>query len=199
MERTHFDEQQQLLRDGFRQFVATVDGARQRKVGAGRRRRPLVEAVVVTGQVRYEVVRGSAVITIDNPSRRNAMTYPMIEAMYAHLVTAAGSPEVRTVVLTGEGDAFCAGIDLAFLESIPPEERGISVPTMNDEGLVEHHRLPQAGDRRRRRPSGRHGRRVDPATATSASPATAPDSHGTSRIGGSFPTPAPARGSSPAS
>lgn len=87
------------------------------------------------GQVRYEVVRRSAVITIDNPTRRNAMTYPMIEAMYAHLVTAAESPEVRTVVLTGEGDAFCAGIDLAFLESIPPEERGIKVPTMNDEGL----------------------------------------------------------------
>ncbi len=62
------------------------------------------------------------------------MTYPMIETMYAHLVTAAESAEVRTVILTGEGDAFCAGIDLGFLESIPPEERGIKVPTMNDEG-----------------------------------------------------------------
>jgi enoyl-CoA hydratase/carnithine racemase len=86
------------------------------------------------GQVRYEVTRGSAVITIDNPTRRNAMTYPMIEDMYAHLVTAAESAEVKTVVLTGEGDAFCAGIDLGFLESIPPEDRGIKVPTMNDEG-----------------------------------------------------------------
>ncbi len=87
-----------------------------------------------TGSVRYEVTRGSAVLTIDNPTRRNAMTYPMIEEMYAHLETAAASPEVRTVVLTGEGDAFCAGIDLAFLESIPAEERGIKVPTMNDDG-----------------------------------------------------------------
>ncbi len=86
------------------------------------------------GQVRYEVIRRSAVITIDNPTRRNAMTYPMIEEMYAHLETAADASEVRTVVLTGEGDAFCAGIDLAFLESIPPAERGIKVPTMNDAG-----------------------------------------------------------------
>lgn len=85
-------------------------------------------------QVRYEVTRGSAVITIDNPTRRNAMTYPMIEELYAHLVTAAEASEVRTVILTGEGDAFCSGIDLAFLESIPPEERGITVPTMNDDG-----------------------------------------------------------------
>ena len=88
----------------------------------------------MTGRVRYEVERGSAVITIDNPTRRNAMTYPMVEEMYAHLVTAATAAEVRTVVLTGEGDAFCAGIDLAFLESIPPEERGIGVPTMDDQG-----------------------------------------------------------------
>lgn len=90
--------------------------------------------MTAAGTVRYEVTRGSAVITIDNPTRRNAMTYPMIEDMYAHLVTAADSSEVRTVVLTGEGDAFCAGIDLGFLESIPAEERGIKVPTMNDDG-----------------------------------------------------------------
>ncbi len=86
------------------------------------------------GQVRYEVIRGSAVITIDNPKRRNAMTYPMIEDMYAHLVTAAESAEVKTVVLTGEGDAFCAGIDLTALASIPPEERGITSPPMNEHG-----------------------------------------------------------------
>ncbi len=87
-----------------------------------------------TGQVRYEVVRGSAVITIDNPTRRNAMTYPMIETMYDHLLTAAAADEVRTVVLTGEGDAFCSGIDLAFLESIPPEDRGITASPMNEAG-----------------------------------------------------------------
>lgn len=86
------------------------------------------------GQVRYEVTRRSAVITIDNPTRRNAMTYPMIEDMYDHLVTAAESPEVRTVILTGEGDAFCAGIDLGFLASIAPEDRGIKVSPMNDAG-----------------------------------------------------------------
>ena len=58
----------------------------------------------------------------------------MIETLYAHLVTAAQSPDVRTVILTGEADAFCAGIDLAFLESIPPEDRGIKVPTMDEAG-----------------------------------------------------------------
>jgi enoyl-CoA hydratase/carnithine racemase len=87
-----------------------------------------------SGQVRYEVTRRSAVITIDNPTRRNAMTYPMIEDMYDHLIKAAESPEVRTVILTGEGDAFCSGIDLGFLASIAPEDRGIKVSPMNDAG-----------------------------------------------------------------
>ena len=86
------------------------------------------------GEVRFEVIGHTAVITIDNPSRRNAMTYPMIEAMFEHLQTASNDAEVRAVILTGKGDAFCAGIDLVFLESIPPEERGIKVPTANAAG-----------------------------------------------------------------
>jgi enoyl-CoA hydratase len=54
--------------------------------------------------------------------------------MYDHLIKAAESPEVRTVILTGEGDAFCSGIDLGFLASIAPEDRGIKVSPMNDAG-----------------------------------------------------------------
>ena len=76
---------------------------------------------------------GIALITINNPSRKNAMTYSMIEQMYHHL-TVAGN-EARVVILTGAEDAFCAGIDLNFLSDIPPEERGIKVPTHDENGL----------------------------------------------------------------
>ena len=60
------------------------------------------------------------------------MTYQMIEQMYHHL-TVAGN-EARVVILTGAEDA-CAGIDLNFLSGIPPEERGIKVPTHDENGL----------------------------------------------------------------
>ena len=53
--------------------------------------------------------------------------------MYHHL-TVAGN-EARVVILTGAEDAFCAGIDLNFLSGIPPEERGIKVPTHDENGL----------------------------------------------------------------
>lgn len=75
---------------------------------------------------------GIACITINNPSRKNAMTYPMIEEMYQHLITAG--KEARVVILTGAEDAFCAGIDLNFLSDIPPENRGIKVPTHDENG-----------------------------------------------------------------
>ena len=78
-------------------------------------------------------IDGIATITINNPKRKNAMTYPMIEQMYEHLLTAAA--EARVVILTGAEDAFCAGIDLDFLSSISPEERGIKVPTHDENGL----------------------------------------------------------------
>jgi enoyl-CoA hydratase/carnithine racemase len=75
---------------------------------------------------------GIAVITINNPRRRNAMTYPMIEELYEGLQRA--SDEARAVIIIGEGDTFCAGIDLNFLANIPPEERGIKVPPHDADG-----------------------------------------------------------------
>ena len=75
---------------------------------------------------------GIATITINNPRRRNAMTYPMIEELYDNLSHA--SQEARVVILTGAEDAFCAGIDLNFLSEIPPEDRGIKVPTHDEHG-----------------------------------------------------------------
>ena len=84
-------------------------------------------------QTRYELTDDAiAIITIDNPSRRNAMTYPMIEELYEGLRRAQN--EARVVIITGQGDSFCAGIDLKFLSEIPPEDRGIKVPTHDEDG-----------------------------------------------------------------
>ena len=51
-------------------------------------------------------------ITIDRPARRNAVDLPTLAALREALV-AAGADDGRVVVLTGAGDAFCAGADLA--------------------------------------------------------------------------------------
>src|SRR2546428_9693844 len=61
---------------------------------------------------RYEVRGDAAWITLDQPERRNALSDALVAELRQHLATALAAPEVRAVVLTGAGPAFCAGADL---------------------------------------------------------------------------------------
>ncbi len=55
---------------------------------------------------------GVAVITMNRPERRNAMSGGMLTAMSAALAACETDPEVACIVLTGAGGAFCAGGDV---------------------------------------------------------------------------------------
>ena len=55
---------------------------------------------------------GVAVITMDRPERRNALTGDMLAGLGAALADVEFDPAVRCVVLTGAGGAFCAGGDV---------------------------------------------------------------------------------------
>ena len=56
-----------------------------------------------------------AVLTIDRPEKRNAMTAAMWAALPGVLAPLAGDPDVRALVVTGSGDTFCAGADISDL------------------------------------------------------------------------------------
>jgi methylglutaconyl-CoA hydratase len=60
----------------------------------------------------YEVRRGAAHITLNQPQSRNALSDALITALRGDLERAMGDDGVRAVVLTGAGSAFCAGADL---------------------------------------------------------------------------------------
>ncbi|WP_051342268.1 enoyl-CoA hydratase-related protein [Pseudonocardia spinosispora] len=51
-------------------------------------------------------------IRLNRPDRRNAWTATCGQEMTRALQTAEADPEVRCIVITGEGTAFCAGVDL---------------------------------------------------------------------------------------
>lgn len=63
-------------------------------------------------EIRYEVIDGVAVITLSRPDRLNAFTPRMAFEVIAAFDLADGDDEVRGVVMTGDGRAFCAGADL---------------------------------------------------------------------------------------
>ena len=51
-------------------------------------------------------------ITLDRPEARNALTVEMRDDLVAAVRRARSDPAVRSVLVTGTGDSFCAGMDL---------------------------------------------------------------------------------------
>ena len=66
--------------------------------------------------IKYEKEGGIAILTLNRPKSLNSMSLELINAWTLKLHEAEHDPEVRVVVLTGEGRAFCAGGDLGALE-----------------------------------------------------------------------------------
>jgi 2-(1,2-epoxy-1,2-dihydrophenyl)acetyl-CoA isomerase len=66
----------------------------------------------VTDSVRWDLDRAVATITLNRPGAYNALTAELKTGLLSALRQAASSPEVRAVLLTGAGQAFCAGQDL---------------------------------------------------------------------------------------
>jgi len=56
-----------------------------------------------------------ALLTVNDPDRRNAVTKEISAALRAAVDAAEADPEVHAVVVTGAGKAFCAGADLTAL------------------------------------------------------------------------------------
>src|SRR5574342_704298 len=63
--------------------------------------------------IRYEVADRVATITLDRPAQLNAFTRRMRDGLIAAFGQADGDDEVRAVIVTGAGRAFCAGADLS--------------------------------------------------------------------------------------
>ena len=63
-------------------------------------------------EVLYEVSDSIATLTLNRPERLNTISGPMLARLTQLLIKANEDPEVRVIVLTGTGRAFCAGLDL---------------------------------------------------------------------------------------
>ncbi|MET0900530.1 MAG: enoyl-CoA hydratase [Mycobacterium sp.] len=69
--------------------------------------------------VLYEVRdSGVAVLTFNRPERMNAWGGALAAGFYAHIEAAEADPDVRVIVITGSGRAFCAGADMGGLSTI---------------------------------------------------------------------------------
>ena len=62
--------------------------------------------------------RGVATLLLNRPERHNAMNDELIREVTEAALALDQNPEVRAVVLTGEGESFCAGGDLKWMQGI---------------------------------------------------------------------------------
>lgn len=76
---------------------------------------PHAQAIASTtdDEVLYAVADHVATITLNRPARMNTISREMLELLGQLLLKADADPEVRCVILTGTGRAFCAGLDMA--------------------------------------------------------------------------------------
>jgi enoyl-CoA hydratase len=62
---------------------------------------------------------GVVTVTLNRPESLNALSWALMGELMAAFRAVGDDPDVACVILTGAGRAFCAGVDLAELGSLP--------------------------------------------------------------------------------
>ncbi|HET6856519.1 MAG TPA: crotonase/enoyl-CoA hydratase family protein [Streptomyces sp.] len=85
------------------------------------------------------------VLTLNRPEAKNALSLPMLVGLYDGWLAADADDSVRSIVLTGAGGDFCAGMDLKALagDSMGGEQyrdRMKADPDLHWKAMLRHHR-----------------------------------------------------------
>lgn len=77
----------------------------------------------------YEREAGIATITLNRPDKLNSMDYKMLQEMAKVLDEARENDEVKALIFTGAGRAFCSGADVTSkILGADPKQPGINRP-----------------------------------------------------------------------
>ncbi|MFB1062753.1 enoyl-CoA hydratase/isomerase family protein [Natrinema sp. H-ect4] len=85
--------------------------------------------------VLLDVTDGAARVELNRPDKYNALNDALVERLSAVLETVERDPDVRCVVLSGAGGAFCAGGDIGRMKG--RRERNVTPPEMRREVLYQ--------------------------------------------------------------
>ena len=85
------------------------------------------------------------VLTLDRPEARNALSLPMLVGLHDGWAEADADDTIRSIVLTGAGGAFCAGMDLKALAGDGMAGEGYrdrlkADPDLHWKAMLRHHR-----------------------------------------------------------
>lgn len=89
----------------------------------------------MSGSLKSTSESGTLILTLSNPEHRNALGPDMYAAGIEALNAAENNPEIRSVVITGEGSMFCAGGNLQRLQAnrrLAPEVQAQSIEALHN-------------------------------------------------------------------
>jgi enoyl-CoA hydratase len=101
-------------------------------------------ATASEGAVRFERRAEIGWVTFDRPAARNAMTFSMYERLGEVCAEADADGSLRALVLTGAGEAFVAGTDIAQFKDFTTERQALDYEETMDTilGGLERVRVP---------------------------------------------------------
>jgi 2-(1,2-epoxy-1,2-dihydrophenyl)acetyl-CoA isomerase len=99
----------------------------------------MTESVKITREAEI------AYVSLNRPQAFNAFDRDLAEGLAGHLLALAADPEVRGVVISGEGQAFCAGGDLKYMlaHSQGPAAALHELAALFHQAVLEIRRMPK--------------------------------------------------------
>ncbi len=95
----------------------------------------------MTERVIVELSNGVADVRLNRPDKRNALDREMFVALVDTADRLAKDPTVRCVVLSGEGESFCAGLDFSSFQGmaeVPEDGEPVVDLAATQEGRITH-------------------------------------------------------------
>lgn len=95
----------------------------------------------------YDVDQYIATISLNRPTRMNAITQEMDRELFDAMQSAESSNDVRVIILTGSGRGFCAGADMSNLSAASGADWStVDMDELERELLPSHSRADARGD-----------------------------------------------------
>lgn len=97
-----------------------------------------------TENLTFERQGATAIVTMNRPEAKNALSLPMLVGMLDAWHEVDGNDGIRSVILTGAGGTFCAGMDLKSMKDTDPANdkyraRMAEDPDLHWKALLRHY------------------------------------------------------------
>ncbi len=97
-----------------------------------------------TEHLTYERHGATAIVTMNRPAAKNALSLPMLVGMADAWAEIDANDDIRCAILTGAGGTFCAGMDLKAMGGADAEKyqhRTAEDPDLHWKALLRHYQL----------------------------------------------------------